>query len=136
MTRALVCGGRHYRGPAQVHTALDRIHAKRAIAVLMEGGATGVDRYAFEWACANQPITCERWAADWRKYGRAAGPIRNQQMLDEGKPDVVIAFPGGAGTADMVRRARAAGVEVIEAKPNGSAQPNGNDAPSAEDTMR
>jgi ABC-type sugar transport system substrate-binding protein len=35
-------------------------------------------------------------------------------MLDEGKPDIVVAFPGGTGTADMVRRARKAGVVVIE----------------------
>lgn len=44
--------------------------------------------------------------------GKAAGPIRNQRMLDEGKPDLVVAFPGGRGTADMVRRAKAAGVPV------------------------
>jgi hypothetical protein len=50
--------------------------------------------------------------ANWKKHGRAAGPMRNQQMLDEGKPDLVIAFPGGSGTADMVRRAKAAGVPV------------------------
>lgn len=50
--------------------------------------------------------------ADWDKHGKAAGPIRNQQMLDEGKPDLVLAFAGGKGTDDMCRRARAAGVEV------------------------
>jgi hypothetical protein len=56
-----------------------------------------------------------RWEckAEWKKYGPAAGPIRNQRMLDWG-PDLVVAFSGGKGTADMVRRARAAGVEVIE----------------------
>jgi hypothetical protein len=51
--------------------------------------------------------------ADWRKYGAAAGPIRNQRML-EGPPDIVVAFAGGKGTADMVQRARAAGIAVIE----------------------
>jgi hypothetical protein len=54
------------------------------------------------------------YPADWAKHGRAASPIRNQQMLDEGRPNLVVAFPGGRGTADMVRRARSAGVEVIE----------------------
>jgi hypothetical protein len=50
--------------------------------------------------------------ADWNTHGRAAGPIRNQRMLDEVKPELVVAFPGGRGTADMVRRAREAGVNV------------------------
>ena len=44
--------------------------------------------------------------------GRSAGPIRNQAMLDEGRPDLVVAFPGHHGTADIVRRARAAGIKV------------------------
>ena len=48
---------------------------------------------------------------DWKKYGKKAGPLRNQQMLEEGKPDLVVAFPGGNGTADMVRRAKKANIE-------------------------
>jgi hypothetical protein len=43
--------------------------------------------------------------ANWKVYGRAAGPIRNMKMLLEGKPDLVVAFPGGIGTADMVKKA-------------------------------
>lgn len=113
--RVIICGGRNFSEPAQVHRELDRIHAERSISVLMEGGATGVDRFAFEWHCGKLPMLCERWEADWGKHGRAAGPIRNQRMLDEGKPDLVVAFPGGRGTADMVRRAKAAGVEVLMA---------------------
>ena len=45
---------------------------------------------------------------------RGAGPERNARMLAEGRPDLVVAFPGGTGTADMVRRAKAAGVRVVE----------------------
>ena len=52
------------------------------------------------------------YPAQWDVYGRRAGPIRNQEMIDEGKPDGVVAFPGGKGTADMVRRAEAAGLKV------------------------
>ena len=52
------------------------------------------------------------YPANWKKHGRAAGPIRNKQMLEEAKPDLVIAFPGGAGTANMVKQAREAGVKV------------------------
>jgi YspA, cpYpsA-related SLOG family len=81
--------------------------------VLVAGGARGADTLADEWAKA-QGIACQIFMADWEGLGRKAGPIRNQRMLDEGKPDLVIAFPGGRGTADMVRRAREAGVETIE----------------------
>lgn len=52
--------------------------------------------------------------ADWGSLGKAAGPIRNSLMLTEANPSLVIAFPGGKGTADMISKARAAGVKVIE----------------------
>jgi hypothetical protein len=99
--------------------ALSRIQTDlrrtRGITVLIAGGARGADTLAEEWAKA-QGIQCEVYMADWEGLGRKAGPIRNQQMLDEGKPDLVIAFPGGRGTADMVRRAREAGVETVEVR--------------------
>lgn len=56
----------------------------------------------------------ERYPADWNRNKKSAGPIRNQRMLDEGKPDLVIAFPGGKGTAHMVKIAREANIEVKE----------------------
>lgn len=112
--RVLVCGCRDYQDRGRVFKTLSDIHAARVITELHEGGAEGADRLAFEWGCQHLRILKIRWEADWKKHGRAAGPIRNQRMIDEGKPDLVLAFPGGRGTADMVRRARAAGVEVIE----------------------
>jgi len=57
---------------------------------------------------------CEHSPAEWDKFGRRAGPLRNEQMLREGKPDVVVAFPGGRGTAHMVRIAKEAGIDVLE----------------------
>jgi hypothetical protein len=110
--KIIVCGGRDYPSPAHVFVALDSLHAARHISELMQGGATGVDQFARDWA-ASRGI--KRWVckADWATHKNAAGPIRNQRML-EWMPDAVVAFPGGKGTADMVRRARAAGVEIIE----------------------
>jgi hypothetical protein len=59
-------------------------------------------------------VTVEQFPAEWGRLGRAAGPIRNAVMLRDGKPELVIAFKGGAGTADMKARARKAGIEVRE----------------------
>lgn len=81
--------------------------------IIIQGGARGADRAADEWAIINW-VPLETYLPDWDKYRKAAGPIRNKQMLDEGKPDVVIAFPGGRGTANMVSLAKKAGVEVVE----------------------
>jgi hypothetical protein len=84
--------------------------------VVIEGGAAGADRWARSWARL-RAIDVETYEAQWARDGRAAGPIRNQAMLINGRPDLVVAFPGGRGTADMVRRAKAAGVRVIEVSP-------------------
>lgn len=108
--RVLVCGGRDYRDRPGVFDALNRAHAKRAICLVIHGAASGADSLGSAWA-RNRGIEEVPFPADWTQ-GRAAGPIRNQRMLDDGKPDAVIAFPGGQGTADMVRRAEAAGVPV------------------------
>jgi len=64
-----------------------------------------------EWAATKPEIKRYVCHADWETHGRAAGPIRNEKMLTW-KPDLVVAFPGGVGTADLVRRAEAAGVPV------------------------
>lgn len=80
---------------------------------IIAGGATGADKAAADFATVHF-CQYEEYPADWNKYGKRAGYIRNQQMLDEGKPDVVIAFPGGRGTAMMVDLSRKAGVRVIE----------------------
>ncbi|MCX5569652.1 DUF2493 domain-containing protein [Kaistia nematophila] len=109
--RVLVCGGRDFRDRAAMARALDPLRNK--MSALMSGGAPGADTMAWDWGWTNH-FPCERYMADWKTHGRAAGPIRNQRMIDEGKPDLVIAFPGGRGTADMIRRAKAAGIEVRE----------------------
>lgn len=85
-----------------------------------EGEARGADRLAAE-AARRLGIPSHRilrFPAKWGKYGKAAGPIRNQQMLDEGKPTLVLAYhndlENSKGTKDMVSRAEAAGVTVMK----------------------
>lgn len=111
--RVLVCGGRDVTDTHGVYKALDRLYREFGFDVVIEGDARGVDRIAGYWAVKKR-LTVLRFAADWEQHGSAAGPIRNKRMLDEGRPDLVIAFPGGRGTANMVKQARDAGVEVLE----------------------
>ncbi len=61
-----------------------------------------------------QSAMCE---ANWDFFSRAAGPIRNRNMLVL-KPTAVLAFPGGTGTASMKKLARSAGIHVMEMKEN------------------
>jgi hypothetical protein len=112
--RVLVCGGRDFTDRSLVWRKLDEFSYGKDI-TLIQGGATGADRFAYEWGAFRRhciELITER--ANWGAHGKAAGPIRNQKMIDEHKPDLVLAFPGGRGTADMVRRAKAAGIEVVE----------------------
>jgi hypothetical protein len=109
MTRALVCGGRDFDDYGFVREVLDYY----APTVVIHGAARGADSLAHRWA-RNTYTPVESYPADWKRDGKAAGPIRNAKMLAEGKPDLVIAFPGGNGTAHMVKIAKAKGVQVIQ----------------------
>lgn len=106
----LVCGGRDYHDYAKMGEVLDELKLSDTLFII-EGGAGGADSWARFWA-RNRNIPCATVAA-WWQHGLAAGPIRNSWMLLL-EPDLVLAFPGGKGTADMVRQAKAAGVEVRE----------------------
>ena len=109
--RLLVCGGRDYRNRERVFSTLDGFRDR--LSALCSGGAPGADTLAWDWGWS-RGFHCERYFADWKAHGRAAGPIRNQRMLDEFRPTHVVAFSGGRGTADMIRRAEAAGIPVIK----------------------
>jgi YspA, cpYpsA-related SLOG family len=114
MVRVLACGGRNFDDRDMLNATLDRLSAERGFSLVIAGGARGADTMAEEWA-RTTGLPCTVYQADWEDLGRKAGPIRNQRMLQEGRPALVVAFPGGRDTAHMVSIARAAGVEVIEA---------------------
>lgn len=109
--RVIVCGGRDYADRERLFAALDRADARRRIDFVIHGGQRGADELAGEWA-RERRRPHEVVHADWQRLGPAAGPARNQRMLERCSPSAVIAFPGGRGTADMVRRAEAAGLPV------------------------
>ena len=108
--RIIVTGGRTYNDVELIARTL--MTQTTCEDVIIHGGAMGLDHYASQWAKEHGREVVE-YKAEWLRYGRSAGPRRNQRMLDDGKPDCVIAFPGGVGTADMVSRAVKAGVPVF-----------------------
>lgn len=119
MTRkvVLVCGGRDYYNWLEMNQTLDAIDTEDApISLLINGAARGADKMSTNWALSNG-TDCREYPANWNKHGKRAGSIRNQQMLDEGQPDLVVAFPGGSGTADMVRRASQAHITILQVHP-------------------
>lgn len=116
--RLLVCGGRDYRDRRAVFATLDGVAAKSPVTLLIEGGARGADALAAAWA-RERDVPVATFHADWEVHGASAGPLRNIRMLEEGAPDLVVAFPGGRGTAHMTRIAREAGTPVLGLAPGG-----------------
>lgn len=112
MHKILVCGGREFNRGDVVYNTME--HYARHYGenmVLIVGGARGADRLAQQWAEEREivHIVCP---APWKTQGRMAGFARNLYMLDTWSPELLVAFPGGNGTAHMCRIAEAAGVPV------------------------
>lgn len=117
MTRVLVTGSRDYDDQEYLWVMLDEYHKEHNIELIIEGGARGADLMARNWAYHNR-IPWVTFPAKWHKYGIAAGPLRNKEMLEMGEPDVVLAFPLWTldltiGTKNMVKQAQKAKVLTI-----------------------
>lgn len=126
--RVLVCGGRKYSDWKRVCAVLDELHKQHGIEMVIHGDAAGADYHADQWA-KNRSVKPVPYPAKWndlsfpdanirrgkggKLYDTRAGSRRNQEMLDKERIDLVVAFPGGNGTADMVRKSRTAGIEVL-----------------------
>lgn len=121
--RWLICGGRGFTDAAMMERVLSELVVERGHPeCVIHGNARGADTLAGAWARSvdievhEEPVSKE----EWLKYGKAAGPIRNQRMLDVWAPNLVIAFPGQTGTSDMADRAHEHGVEVIHVSAEGT----------------
>jgi hypothetical protein len=113
--RLLVCGGRNYTNESLLNDRLSEIHSHTPVTLLIHGDARGADRLAGAWAGAME-IPMMIFPANWN-LGKQAGYIRNKQMLEEGKPDLVLAFPGGRGTEMMMQLTLEAGVPLVAIQP-------------------
>jgi hypothetical protein len=107
--RVVVSGYRYLTDKALVESTLEQFN----ITMLIEGGATGADQLARNWA-RQRGIPVMEYFAEWNRFGSGAGPIRNQRMLVEGRPDLLIAFlaPGSRGTKNMIEQAQKRGLKT------------------------
>jgi len=117
-SRVLVCGGRTFENYELVDVTLTILHKDEygPIGLIINGGARGADYLARRWAL-QQNVLVHTYSAQWNLYGRRAGIVRNKKMLDEGMPDLVVAFEGGKGTKNMVAQATKRGVKVLIVNP-------------------
>lgn len=117
MIKALITGSRTWADREAIAAALV-VHRVTEIA---QGGALGADCLAWRVASALK-IKNTTYSANWIKHGKAAGPIRNGEMLADFKPDIVLAFWDGQshGTRDMIDKSRKAGLTVWVYFPDGS----------------
>jgi len=111
--RVLVCGGRAYEDADNVFGVLDELHWRHPITSIIQGGAAGADAIARQWA-KDRCITFQTITGGRTPTGKSSWSKGNQRMLDEGKPELDVAFPGVRRTTNMVRRAKSAGVTVLE----------------------
>jgi hypothetical protein len=119
--RVLVCGGRTFGIDSdggitnEADKLFDALEDLRECygddLVIIEGGARGADTIASVWA-THQRVKHICFKADWQRHGSAAGRLRNTQMIEQGKPDLVLAAPGGPGTRNMMQQAKQYGIEV------------------------
>lgn len=113
--RVLVCGDRNWRDRDFIYKELDKLAKEISIDCIIEGDARGADRIAGYWARRNRILNL-KFPADWHTLGRKAGPLRNIQMLDEGKPDLVLAFhddiDNSKGTKHMITIAQERNIPV------------------------
>lgn len=118
--RLLVCGDRKWADGLAIRRVLEKWLAVQLSKgdkqnTVIQGDAPGADGFAKHWA-ENKGLLCLSFPAEWARFGKGAGPIRNKKMLLVGKPEMVFAFHANIfkskGTKDMIEQAEAAGVPV------------------------
>ena len=113
--RVIICGGRDFADKKLCFDSLGRLLSEYEAMEIVSGHARGADLFGEEYARIHG-LKLTVFKADWKKYGRGAGPVRNRQMLEYALKGtaVIIAFWDGKskGTKNMIDQARKAGAEV------------------------
>jgi hypothetical protein len=111
--KVIVCGSSRFQDKRQLFDVLDALHAQTPITAIINGGARGADLLASQWA-RERTVPLIRYRATIGLAGRRQAFLDlNGQMLAEQRPDLIVAFPGGEVSADLVARAKAAGISVL-----------------------
>ena len=109
MKTVIVTGGRDYQDKETLERILNILNPE----LVIQGGASGADRLAFNWALGCN-VDYGTFEANWDLHGKSAGPIRNREMLKANPNAIVVAFPGGKGTANCVSEAIKLGMIVLK----------------------
>ena len=110
--KVLVTGDRNWTDFGAIRDFLEKHEAT----IVVHGGASGADELA-GFSATTLGIECRVHEANWKEFGRKAGPIRNKDMFNEEQPDIVGAFhdtlEDSKGTLDMVKYAKSKGTADI-----------------------
>ena len=119
--RVIICGSRNWNKVELIESVIRLIHKSDGIDLVIHGGCKGADKIAEQMA-KTLGIPTKEYLADWKSYGKSAGQKRNQVMIDDGRPDLVLAFHNNIqeskGTKDMISRANKAGIPSMVIKEN------------------
>jgi predicted Rossmann fold nucleotide-binding protein DprA/Smf involved in DNA uptake len=112
MSKVLICGNRTWTDWEPIY---EYVRALSEDTIVVQGGARGADHIAAALA-QDFALEVRTYPANWKKFGKRAGVLRNAEMLEKEHPDLVVAFTRNLatskGTRDMVERARRAGIPV------------------------
>ena len=108
--KVIIAGGRDYSQKVGDQSMVSRLIDEKNITEIVSGGCSGADRFG-EMVAYVEKLNVKIFHADWETHGKAAGPIRNEQMAKYA--DAVILFSGGRGTANMRKLAKQYGLTVL-----------------------
>lgn len=111
--RVLVCGGKDFKDYKHLCKVLDTLHREQPFSIVIQGASRGATTLAKKWA-DERGVTYLKFTANWNKWGKRATYLRNKRIIEEGKPDLVVAFPGGHATERMLRHCHEHYLNVIE----------------------
>lgn len=111
--KTIIAGSRTIALYGMVENAIEACPFRAEITEVVSGGARGADAWGERWALLEGRVPVQQFPADWKRYGKRAGLIRNEQMADYADALIAVWDGESRGTAHMIREARARGLKVF-----------------------